>query len=99
MQDNLWGEQEIIPLQRKPQPALVGNQKSEHQTAAHLSTCVYYGHTWEYFGLIGLKKCTVCGEKGYCPLCTPIPPLMSAKPFYCTKHTPPHGESTVQHAV
>ena len=93
MQDNLLGEQEF-PLQRKPRPTVPTSQ--EDQSTAPLSTCVYYGHIWEYYGLIGLKKCTVCCEKGYCPLCTPDPPLMSAKPFYCTKHTPLQEESEGQ---
>jgi hypothetical protein len=96
MQDHLWGEEECIPLQRKPRSTMQAYQESEQQTGTPLSTCVYYGHTWEYYGFIGLKKCTVCGEKGYCPLCTPHPPLMSAKPFYCTTHTPLHEESEAQ---
>lgn len=93
MQENLWGElEEFIPLQRKTRPTPPSEQEA-HQTVDHLSTCVYFGHTWEYYGLIGLKKCIVCGEKGYCPVCTPNPPLLSAKPFYCTKHTPQQQES------
>src|SRR5260221_3001286 len=81
MQKNLWGGDECIDLQcvprRTPEPT--------SYTPVH---CEIYGHTWEYFGITGLKKCTVCQIKGYCPVCTPIPPLATARPFYCTMHTP-----------
>jgi len=49
--------------------------------------CNFYGHSWEYFGITGLKKCTVCNINGYCPGCTPLPPLADAQPFFCTAHT------------
>lgn len=48
-------------------------------------SCNFYGHSWEYFGITGLKKCTVCNINGYCPGCTP--PLADAQPFFCTAHT------------
>ena len=86
---NLWGELEDIPIQRKPR-----------KTPLSLSTvirieglCTIQGHSWEYFGIIGLKRCVVCQINGYCPGCTPTPPLVTAQPFYCTAHTPLQPES------
>lgn len=91
MQD-LWGEE--LLLQHKPKRSVGETKPLRPPSTAH--DCLFYGHAWEYFGITGLKKCTVCGEKGYCPLCTPTPPVRDARPFYCTKHTPPQGESTVK---
>jgi len=91
MQENLWGEEGEILIQRSPRKTNGSTPSAYHPVIAH--SCEFYGHTWEYYGLVGLKQCTVCGVKGYCPLCTPTPPLTDAKPFYCTKHTPQHRES------
>ena len=92
MQENLWGEQEeIIPIQRVP-------RKSEltASTHSHLDgLCTMYGHSWEYFGITGLKVCCVCQVKGYCPGCTTHAPIKDAQPFYCTEHTPMHKENGV----
>jgi hypothetical protein len=81
MQQNLWGEYECIDIQSIPR----GTPEIVSYTPVH---CEFYGHTWEYFGITGLKRCTVCQIKGYCPGCTPNPPAKDAQPFYCTKHTP-----------
>ncbi len=85
MQENLWGVPEVIPLQRQPR------KTAEPLTRTSLD-CQFFGHTWRVVGMLGEKKCTVCGEKGYCPGCTNNPP--EAHPYFCTKHTPTH-ESTV----
>jgi hypothetical protein len=85
MQENLWGE-EIIDLQRVPKPT----PGTMFYTPVH---CACYGHTWEYFGITGLKRCSVCQINGYCPGCTPNPPTKDAQPFYCTTHTLLHNES------
>jgi hypothetical protein len=42
MQDTLWGEEECIPLQRKPRLTMQAHHESEQQTGALLSTCVSY---------------------------------------------------------
>ena len=82
MAQNLWGEElDEFDLQRMP-------QRTPETTVYTPVHCACYGHTWEYFGIIGLKRCTVCHIKGYCPGCIPTPPLVTAQPFYCTKHTP-----------
>jgi hypothetical protein len=86
MQENLWGEYECIDLQRMPRRT----PETMSYTPVH---CELYGHTWEYFGITGLKRCSVCQMKGYCPGCTQHPPTKDAKPFYCTKHTSLQGES------
>jgi hypothetical protein len=81
----LWGEpdDDMLLLQRKPRKTITV-AASNHMNGS----CTYYGHSWEYFGtLIGLKRCTVCHVFGYCPVCTLVPPLQSARPFYCTAHT------------
>ena len=85
MQENLWGEQEIIPLQHT-QRKTNGSTPTAYIPATP-NSCEFYGHTWEYFGITGLKQCTVCQIKGYCPGCTKTPPLATAQPFYCTRHT------------
>src|SRR5260370_5979606 len=51
--------------------------------------CQNYGHSWQAFGRVGAKYCTVCCIIGYCPGCTPVSPAKVAQPFYCTKHPPP----------
>ena len=86
MQENLWGDEGEILIQRTPQKTNGRTQSAYHPVIAN--SCEFYGHTWEYFGLIGLKKCTVCNLKGYCPGCTPTAPVQDAQPFFCTKHTP-----------
>ena len=81
MQQNLWGEYECIDIQRMPGKT----PETVFYTPVH---CEFYGTTWEYFGITGLKQCTVCQIKGYCPGCTPQAPTKEATPFYCTTHTP-----------
>ena len=92
MQENLWGEpEEIIPIQRKA-------RKTELTASIHIhldGICNLQGHSWEYFGITGLKVCSVCTVKGYCPGCTPTAPVQDAQPFFCTKHTPLHKENGV----
>jgi hypothetical protein len=80
---SLWGDEiDQFSLQRKPRKTAIV------ETTVHSRVlCQYQGHSWEYFGLIGLKKCVVCGVNGYCPACTPVAPLQDAQPFYCTAHT------------
>ena len=86
MQQNLWGEEECIDLERMP-------RKTPDTIVYTPIHCTFYGHTWEYFGITGLKRCSVCQVKGYCPGCTKTPPLKTAQPFYCTQHTPQQPES------
>ncbi len=76
----------MVDLQRMPAPT----PGTKSYTPVH---CACYGHTWEYFGITGLKKCMVCQIKGYCPTCTPTAPVQDAQPFFCTKHTPQNAES------
>ena len=81
----LWGDpdDDMLSLQRKPRRTPGAN------IFVHLfESCNFYGHSWEYFGITGLKKCAVCHVNGYCPGCTPKPPLPDAQPFFCTAHTP-----------
>jgi len=52
--------------------------------------CQFYGHSWQAAGTVGAKYCIICGITGYCPGCIAIPPINTAHPFYCTKHTPRH---------
>ena len=89
----LWGDpdDDNLLLQRKPR------RTPGRNIFVHLfESCSVYGHSWEYFPLYGLKKCSVCKINGYCPGCTPLPPLADAQPFFCTAHTP---ESGGQHDV
>ncbi len=88
MQQNLWGElEDCIPLQRRPSKTSLSAS-----TFIHIDgICTMQGHSWEYFGITGLKVCSVCGIKGFCPGCTPQPPVKEAKPFFCTEHTPPES--------
>jgi hypothetical protein len=81
----LWGDPDIDQnmLQRKPRRT-PGSNGFIHM----LGSCNVYGHAWEHFGITGLKKCSVCHVNGYCPGCTPVAPLPTAQPFYCTAHTP-----------
>ncbi len=82
---NLWGEMEDIPLiQRTTRPKPHPRDTSIRSTALD---CFLYGHSWKRIGLSGEKRCTVCGEKGYCPGCTPQPP-QGANPYYCSRHAP-----------
>jgi hypothetical protein len=48
--------------------------------------CYYYGHSWETTENPDVKECQLCGLRGYCPTCTPVPPT-GAEPFSCTNHT------------
>ena len=84
MQENLWGE-EVILIQRKPQ-----RTTGRHSSPAVPFTpddCLYFGHTWQVIGMQGEKQCSVCHIRGYCPGCSPTPPV-GAQPFFCTRHTP-----------
>ena len=49
--------------------------------------CELYGHSWQITEHPNIKECTVCHLFGYCPGCTPIAPMRSAQPFYCSYHT------------
>lgn len=80
MQD-LWGE-------KAPQPQPT-QRTTKPRTSILVSTaqdCYFYGHTWTAAGLSGEKLCIVCGVKGYCPGCMPLPSSKDARPFLCTKH-------------
>ncbi len=57
--------------------------------------CQFYGHSWESTARPGVKRCYLCGVRGYCPGCTPLP-LKNAKPFCCTRHAA-QAESAVHH--
>jgi len=48
-------------------------------------SCQWYGHCWHSTHHPDVKHCSLCGVRGYCPGCTPIPPA-GAKPFDCTAH-------------
>ena len=53
----LWGDpdDDMLSLQRKPRRTPGAN------IFVHLfESCNFYGHSWEYFGITGLKKCAVC---------------------------------------
>ncbi len=90
MQEDLWGD-EFPLIQRKPKRAT--SKEEVAQVTLTTSDCVFFGHAFQVVGLSGEKQYTVCGEKGYCPVCTPVAPK-GANPYYCTKHTP--GEVKVQ---
>lgn len=47
--------------------------------------CQLYGHSWEQATEQGVKHCSLCGVRGYCSGCTPIPPV-NALPFTCRAH-------------
>jgi len=85
MQEDLWGEEVEIPQNTK--------RRSSHShvepTNLKLTSddCIFFGHTWQPFGMQGEKRCSICGEIGFCPLCLPIAPK-GANPYFCTKHTP-----------
>ena len=49
-------------------------------------SCQCYGHSWESTARPGVKACSLCGVRGYCPGCTPLP-SGGAKPFACSAHT------------
>ena len=48
--------------------------------------CQLYGHSWRYNGDPGVKECTLCGIRGYCPSCVSGPPR-NARPFTCARHS------------
>jgi hypothetical protein len=93
MQQNIGGDEVEILMQRKPHKT--PSSDTSTYTRFIRESCLVFGHTWEYFGITGLKRCTVCHIQGFCPLCTPTPPIAEAKPFYCTKHTPQQEECGV----
>ncbi len=81
MQQDLWGDTIQPP----------NKQTNHRETRDHTVTltpldCLTYGHSWHTIGLANEKQCSVCGIKGYCPGCTPIPPA-NARPFFCTRHS------------
>jgi hypothetical protein len=92
----LWGEEfEDLSLQRKPRKA----PRSIVSPFVHIDgLCFMQGHSWEYFGITGLKRCVVCQINGYCPGCTPVAPLATAQPFYCTAHTQ-GGQDDIQRTL
>lgn len=48
--------------------------------------CQLYGHSWEQTAEHpDVKECTLCQVRGYCPGCTPIPPV-NAQAFICKAH-------------
>ena len=49
-------------------------------------SCQSYGHSWESTARPGVKACSLCGVRGYCPVCTPLAPA-GTRPFHCTAHT------------
>ena len=84
MQEDLWGNEiELPPTPKKD------SQIEAKSTALKLTSddCAFFGHTWQPFGMQGEKKCSICGEIGYCPLCALVAPN-NGVPYYCTKHTP-----------
>ena len=77
---NLRGED--IP----PQPAQ--RKTSTHPTLYLTSQdCLYFGQTWKIAGFSLEKLCSVCGVKGYCPVCTPLNTPTDALPFLCSMHS------------
>ena len=89
----LWGEHADLSLQRRPRKTPLLNAS----TFTHIDGFrTIQGHSREYFGITGLKRCVVCQITGYCPGGTLTPPLQTAQPFYCTAHM---RESWGQHEV
>ncbi len=80
---NLWGE-EIHPQQNKRHTQTKPTVQSISLTA---TDCLVFGHSFTPAGMNGEKLCTVCGMKGYCPLCTPLNKSPDAQPFLCTRHS------------
>lgn len=80
----------ICQLGRRAAEALSSQIATGHlelaQLVAGTEECYHYGHTWQVTEKPDMKECQLCGIKGYCPGCTPIPPK-GATPFYCTAHT------------
>ncbi len=81
--ENLWGE-EIKPQEEKQKSPTRPKLTTLSLTA---QDCHFYGHTWTKPGLSEERLCTVCGVKGYCPVCLPLHEANDAKPFVCTKHS------------
>lgn len=48
--------------------------------------CQMFGHDWQRTDYPGVKECTLCHIRGYCLVCTPVPPA-GAQPFTCTYQT------------
>ena len=76
---DLWGEEQ--PQQKK-------RQTSTKQSIISLSAtdCILYGHSFTPIGMLNEKICSVCGQRAFCPRCTPIAPS-NAQPFFCTRHS------------
>lgn len=85
MQKDLWGEEAVF--KQIPKRSMSHSQKNPAQLNLNSDDCIFFGHTWQIAGMFGEKRCTVCGERGYCPVCTPIA-IKGANPYFCTKHTP-----------
>ncbi len=85
MQEDLWGTEVEITQSSKRE----NSHTQSYLTQIKLTSddCIFFGHTWQPFGMQGEKKCSVCSEVGYCPLCLPVAPK-GATPYFCTKHTP-----------
>ena len=77
---DLWGEEQ--PQQKKR------STSTTKQSIISLTQqdCLLYGHSFTPIGMLNEKVCSVCGQRAYCPSCTPIAP-QSAIPFFCTRHS------------
>jgi hypothetical protein len=84
MQEDLWGEEVEIP--QNPKRRTLQSQAKPTALKLNSDDCIFFGHTWQIAGMLGEKQCTVCGERGYCPVCSPIAPK-GANPYFCTRHT------------
>jgi hypothetical protein len=80
----LWGDEVPQPTTTTKHTQVRTTSTSVLHTAAD---CPIYGHTWQTIGMSGEKRCTACGTRGYCPLCTPHPPP-NAQPYSCSQHSP-----------
>lgn len=84
MQEDLWGNEVEIP--QTPKRKISHSQAKPAALTLNSDDCIFFGHTWQIAGMQGEKRCTVCSELGYCPVCSPIAPK-NANPYFCTKHT------------
>ncbi len=81
--ENLW-EEEIYPQEAKRKTST----RPKLTTLSLIAQdCHFYGHTWTKLGLSEERLCTVCGIKGYCPVCVPLHKPNDAEAIVCTKHS------------
>jgi hypothetical protein len=85
MQEDLWGEE--AAFKQNPKRSISHSQANRPAVTLTSDDCIFFGHTWQIIGMQGEKRCSLCQEKGYCPVCSPIAPR-NANPYFCTKHTP-----------